>query len=568
MRIFLLLIVLCWASAGFSWAQRVDLGKQGRNFDFSAAPATKPSKTGTTLPASCSVGETFFKTDAPAGQNLYGCTAANQWTQLSGALSGPELADCKVTVSGSQATVKAPCRLGIGAAVHVLAGDAVATLSGSASSGVLYVYWNAQGQVVADENTPATLSCNALCVTASSGGFPVDSFPLATATFTANVFDAGGVTDKRALYSTKFIQCGDALSCSENGATGVLTVAADTSALLSKSSYQAGQGLLCLASTPTDSYTCAMTPPLLGYASGMVVEFRADQANQGAATLDIDELGARPIKKADGATDPDDGEIAAGRQVPLRYDGAVFRLPPSPGVQTAKGTFAGLPACSSSSRGMVYLFTDSLYGEARCDGASWSYFYDGREVLPPAGVWNWDNQTRTGSASVDVTRGFHQLVVPGNHASGLAVRYQTAPGGSWSRVFAVRIEGLRRASGQQYAIGFRDTAGKLHFLNVFYDSTAEPNHFRVSIRRMSDAVTVVGDADLAPQRAFLPAQFYVKLADDGTNVSFALSADGYSFDTLATLGRTAFLSAPAQIFFGAGTNNAGASAVMDVISIH
>jgi hypothetical protein len=35
---------------------------------------------GTTLPASCEVGEQFFKTDADVGKNSYGCTAANTWT--------------------------------------------------------------------------------------------------------------------------------------------------------------------------------------------------------------------------------------------------------------------------------------------------------------------------------------------------------------------------------------------------------------------------------------------------------------------------------------------------------
>src|SRR5450432_4698039 len=59
---------------------RVDLRTQSRNVDFSAASTTKPSNTGTTLPTTCSVGETFLKTDATAGKNLYACTLANTWT--------------------------------------------------------------------------------------------------------------------------------------------------------------------------------------------------------------------------------------------------------------------------------------------------------------------------------------------------------------------------------------------------------------------------------------------------------------------------------------------------------
>lgn len=50
--------------------------------DFSSAVSTKSVKSGTTLPATCAVGELFFETDAVAGQNLWLATATNVWTQL------------------------------------------------------------------------------------------------------------------------------------------------------------------------------------------------------------------------------------------------------------------------------------------------------------------------------------------------------------------------------------------------------------------------------------------------------------------------------------------------------
>jgi hypothetical protein len=53
-------------------------------FDVSGKTSTKPIKSGTTAPATCSVGEFFFDTDATAGQNTYACTATNTWTLQSG----------------------------------------------------------------------------------------------------------------------------------------------------------------------------------------------------------------------------------------------------------------------------------------------------------------------------------------------------------------------------------------------------------------------------------------------------------------------------------------------------
>ncbi len=69
------------ALAGAVMAQtKVDLRTQGKSVDFSAATTTKPAKTGTVFPSTCSVGEMFFKTDAGAGANLYACTATNIWS--------------------------------------------------------------------------------------------------------------------------------------------------------------------------------------------------------------------------------------------------------------------------------------------------------------------------------------------------------------------------------------------------------------------------------------------------------------------------------------------------------
>ena len=78
---------------------RIDLRTQTKSVDFSSSSSTKPFKTGTSLPSSCTVGETFFKSDAPAGQNVYGCTSTNTWT-----VQGPVLV---TSVFGRSGTVTA-----------------------------------------------------------------------------------------------------------------------------------------------------------------------------------------------------------------------------------------------------------------------------------------------------------------------------------------------------------------------------------------------------------------------------------------------------------------------------
>lgn len=79
------------ATAALSAQTQVDLGNQGRNVDFRNAVATKPVKTGSSLPATCQAGELFFNTAAGAGQNLYGCTTSGQWVVQSGGGGGAAL---------------------------------------------------------------------------------------------------------------------------------------------------------------------------------------------------------------------------------------------------------------------------------------------------------------------------------------------------------------------------------------------------------------------------------------------------------------------------------------------
>ena len=72
-------VAAAMTGAGHGQTQ-IDLRTQGKNIDFSTAARTRPSKTGTSLPAACLIGETFLKTDAAAGRNSYVCTATNVWT--------------------------------------------------------------------------------------------------------------------------------------------------------------------------------------------------------------------------------------------------------------------------------------------------------------------------------------------------------------------------------------------------------------------------------------------------------------------------------------------------------
>jgi hypothetical protein len=75
----LITFLMAAASLPAAAQTRVDLRTQSKSVDFTAASSTRPLKAGVTLPATCTVGEMFFKTDGPAGRNVYGCANADTW---------------------------------------------------------------------------------------------------------------------------------------------------------------------------------------------------------------------------------------------------------------------------------------------------------------------------------------------------------------------------------------------------------------------------------------------------------------------------------------------------------
>src|SRR5690349_17341635 len=122
---------------------QVDLSTQAKNVDFSAAPSTRPVKTGTVFPATCQTGAMFFKTDAPGGANLYGCTATNVWTLLSGGSPGGGDSNCIASNVGGSLQLAIPCVVWLGTTSYALAG--IATFTPVSGTGTVRFYLSSAG---------------------------------------------------------------------------------------------------------------------------------------------------------------------------------------------------------------------------------------------------------------------------------------------------------------------------------------------------------------------------------------------------------------------------------------
>lgn len=74
-----------------------------------------------------------------------------------------------------------------------------------------------------------------------------------------------------------------------------------------------------------DSYAISLTPSLLAYSVGLVVYVKFNNPNTGSASLEINGLGAKSIKK-NGSYDLVTGDITSGQFGCLVYDGTNFQL--------------------------------------------------------------------------------------------------------------------------------------------------------------------------------------------------------------------------------------------------
>lgn len=84
-------------------------------------------------------------------------------------------------------------------------------------------------------------------------------------------------------------------------------------------------GLYGASSAGTDTYAITVSPVPDNLTAGDVFRLKADVANTGACTLNVNSLGAKTIKK-NVSEDLATGDILAGQLITVEYDGTNFQL--------------------------------------------------------------------------------------------------------------------------------------------------------------------------------------------------------------------------------------------------
>lgn len=136
-------------------------------------------------------------------------------------------------------------------------------------------------------------------------------------------------------------------------ATGTLLALEQTGRIKNEQWYAADAGA-------NDTYAVTLSPVPAAYTTGMVVNFKANTANTGAATLNVNSLGAKTIKKLNDQ-DLANNDIESGQIVQVVYDGTNFQM---------QSQIANAPATTTVATDTIFDAKGDLVAGTGADAAS------------------------------------------------------------------------------------------------------------------------------------------------------------------------------------------------------
>ncbi len=190
----------------------------------------------------------------------------------------------------------------------------------------------------------------------------------------------------------------------------------------------------------SDAYAITLSPAPAAYATGQVFTFKANTANTGAATLNVNSLGAKTIKKLHDQ-DLADNDIEVGSIVTVVYDGTNFQMASQIANSSAGSSWTKVNKTADESRNSTTTFsTDSALTFAMAANTAYQIRMF---VFVDAGAGNFKYQF-TGPASPTSVRIMWFDTANGANASDTAYSTSHAFSGlanAWVMIDAVIVNG-------------------------------------------------------------------------------------------------------------------------------
>ncbi len=332
-------------------------------FDASGATLTRPIQNGTTDPATCTAGKDLFLNTTGTPTIRY-CISTNTWEVL---------ASSTVSLPLSNKTLITPAIADFTNATH---SHTNAAGGGQIVEGSINFTDITTGNVsITKHGFVPKLPNDATKYLDGTGAFTIPPGGGGAGNVTWKV--SGTATGPARAIVNFTLGSGISLAGSDNGTdTAQIQISPDTAVLLTKATYQSGaSNTVTTTSASGTTYTGTMNPTLTAYAKDQVLtwDVGATGCTAGAVTINIDALGAKSLKEADGTTNPLSTDCTANQIVRIAYDGTLFRI-------VGGGAPAALATPVSVPNGGTNLTTpwarNFYYEAAGCNNATASSAYD------------------------------------------------------------------------------------------------------------------------------------------------------------------------------------------------
>lgn len=442
-------------------------------------------------------------------------------------------------------------------------------------------------------------------------GDPTDLTPTEVKTVLAiastDVSDFGEAVEDR--IGTKVV-AGTGISVSYNDTTGETEITNDDPGSgvsldvdgLSAPVYAADGG-------STDAYAITLSPAPSGYTTGTHYRFKANTANTGACTLNVNSLGAKTIKKVQGGitTDLADNDIRAGQFVDVVYDGTNLQMQStlgnaasggystvqdegvsvtqrsiidfagagvsvidSGGTKTlvtipgggsggvSRGSFASRPAAGNA--GTLYKTTDGIL-EFYDDGSNWHPYFGSVPLTQVPVLSNW-TQVNMGSATIADWAGAIQLNGPALAGDSFKMAVKSAP----STPYTITAAFLIANAGINFSMG-----GLIHRnsssgdLRVYGVTRVNGEWLGRSFHSGPTGAGNSRGTDVSRHVIEPSPLLWLRFADNGTTVTYSFSVNGFDWVVWGT-GTHSEDFTPDQVGFGINVNNSTRGMTLTLLS--
>lgn len=256
--------------------------------------------------------------------------------------------------------------------------------------------------------------------------------------------------------------------------------------------FQRSVEVFAATATGNDTYVITLDPVPVAYVAGMTIRVALDVANTGAATIDVNSLGAKAITK-NGTTALEDNDIRAGQVITLVFDGTRFILQGSAVVlnKANADTLTGGVSTDADalhthdslirSKQLAFTNVDNAVGTSEVDLLSFTL------TANDLGTNGMMRITVVGTAS-DGTSGFRINLDFG--ASAALVEWTKAGGSSGTEPFTYVIEIANRNDAaiqhfQGTVVGWNEESA----LNVFQSTATEDTTSNVTVVVRGQSIT-------------------------------------------------------------------------------